>query len=102
MEWYVKRVKARAKFFGYNEPELLKNSKHKFKIETPEGKTVKFGQASAADFHIWKLAEQNNEVPAGYARERQRLYLARATNIKGKWRENKYSPNNLSIHLLWS
>jgi len=30
-------------------------------------------------------------------------YLARATNIKkGQWRNNPYSPNNLSIHILWS
>jgi hypothetical protein len=28
-------------------------------------------------------------------------YLNRATNIKGDWKENKYSPNNLSINLLW-
>ena len=28
-------------------------------------------------------------------------YLRRAINIKGNWRDNKYSPNNLSIHILW-
>jgi hypothetical protein len=29
-------------------------------------------------------------------------YLARATNIKGQWINDPYSPNNLSIHILWS
>lgn len=28
-------------------------------------------------------------------------YLARSNAIKGNWRKNKYSPNNLSIHILW-
>lgn len=33
--------------------------------------------------------------------DRRNRYLARATKIKGNWRDNKYSPNNLSINLLW-
>ena len=32
---------------------------------------------------------------------RRNAYLKRAKNIKGNWRNDKYSPNNLSIHLLW-
>ena len=34
--------------------------------------------------------------------ERKRNYLARAKNIKGNWKNDKYSPNNLSIHILWN
>jgi hypothetical protein len=34
-------------------------------------------------------------------KERRMSYLSRSLNIKGKWRENPYSPNNLSIFLLW-
>lgn len=34
--------------------------------------------------------------------ERREAYLRRATNLNGHWRDNKYSPNNLSIHLLWA
>jgi len=33
--------------------------------------------------------------------ERRRRYLARATKIKGDWKDNKYSANNLSINILW-
>jgi hypothetical protein len=32
---------------------------------------------------------------------RRQRYLNRANNIKGNWVNDKYSPNNLSIHLLW-
>jgi hypothetical protein len=32
---------------------------------------------------------------------RRRNYLKRASNIKGNWKDNPYSKNNLAIHLLW-
>ena len=32
---------------------------------------------------------------------KRKRYLARATKIKGNWKSNKFSPNNLAIHLLW-
>jgi hypothetical protein len=32
---------------------------------------------------------------------RRDRYLKRATKIKGKWRKNPYSSNNLSLYLLW-
>jgi len=28
--------------------------------------------------------------------------LARAKGIRGDWKKNKYSSNNLAIHVLWS
>ena len=35
-------------------------------------------------------------------KERLKNYLSRATKIKGNWKRDKYSPNNLSINLLWN
>ena len=32
----------------------------------------------------------------------KKRYIARASNIEGNWADNKYSPNNLSINLLWA
>ena len=32
---------------------------------------------------------------------KRKAYWSRATNIKGNWKDNKYSPNNLSINILW-
>lgn len=32
---------------------------------------------------------------------RQYLYKKRASKIKGNWKNNKYSPNNLSLNILW-
>ena len=52
-------------------------------------KWVDFGQFGAEDF-----TKHKDE-------ERRQRYLKRATNIKGNWRDDKYSPNNLSINILW-
>jgi len=32
---------------------------------------------------------------------RRSRYLKRATKIRGDWLQNRYSPNNLSINILW-
>lgn len=32
---------------------------------------------------------------------RRQRYLQRARGIEGRWRDDKYSANNLAIHLLW-
>lgn len=34
--------------------------------------------------------------------KRRNNYLARATAIKGNWKDNPFSPNLLSINLLWN
>ena len=62
----------------------------KFMVLNPNtGKYIHFGQKNASDFTIHQ------------DKDRQKAYLARATAIKGDWSKNKYSPNNLSINILW-
>jgi len=62
----------------------------KYRIYDPiNNKFVDFGQMLYEDF------TKHNDL-----RRRER-YLKRASNIRGNWRDNKYSPNNLSIHILW-
>ena len=53
-----------------------------------DGKTTHFG-STMEDF-----TKHKDET-------RRKSYLARANGIKGDWKSNKYSANNLSIHLLW-
>ena len=48
--------------------------------------------------YLKKLSEENPEKLREY---RRNAYLKRATNIKGNWKDNKYSPNNLAINILW-
>ena len=53
------------------------------------GKWVHFGQMGYEDY----LKHKNFE--------RMKRYRSRATNMKGEWRTNPYSANNLSINVLW-
>jgi len=62
----------------------------KYRIYNPiKGKWVDFGQMGYEDY----TKHQDDK--------RRASYLARAGNMKGKWRDDPYSANNLSIHILW-
>ncbi len=69
----------------------LSSSKNKkYSIVNPKNnKTVNFGDIRYTDF-----TKHHDE-------KRRQSYLSRAKSIKGNWKHDKYSPNNLSIHLLW-
>lgn len=66
------------------------NSKKKYDIYDPKhNKWVPFGQLGYEDY-----TKHKNKT-------RRKKYLSRSRKIKGNWKTNKYSPNNLSIHILW-
>lgn len=65
------------------------NKDKKYMIITPEGKRVHFGNINYEDHTYHK-----NDI-------RRDNYLKRSGNIKGDWKQNKYSPNSLSRALLW-
>jgi hypothetical protein len=78
------------KLFG-KDAKVYKSSKKdkKYMMLTPDGKWVHFGQLPYEDF-----TRHGDTV-------RRNNYLSRATKIKGNWKSDPYSPNNLAIHLLW-
>jgi hypothetical protein len=66
------------------------NSKKKYSIYDKKNKKwVNFGQMGFQDFTRHK------------DHQRRKNYLKRSKKIRGDWKRNKYSPNNLSIHVLW-
>jgi hypothetical protein len=69
-------------------PSTRKNKK--LMIINPYNKYVHFGDKRYKDF------TQDNKN-----KDRQQNYLKRSSNIKGNWKNNKYSPNNLSMNILW-
>ena len=79
------------KYKGDDDAEIYLSERKdkKFCVVAPDGKTVHFGQRGYTDF----TKHQNQQ--------RRENYLNRATNIRGNWRNNKYSANNLAINLLW-
>jgi len=58
-------------------------------VNKPNGGVVHFGQMGYEDF-------TKHKDPA-----RRDNYLKRTANIKGDWRSDKFSPNNLSRNILW-
>ena len=70
------------------EPSTRKNKK--YMILNDNNKYVHFGDSRYMDY------TKHNDP------ERLKNYLSRATNIKGNWKKDKYSPNNLAINLLWN
>lgn len=68
---------------------LSTKKEKKYMVTTPDGKIVHFGQMFYEDF-----TKHKNKT-------RRKNYLTRSRKIKGGLEKNKYSPNNLSIHLLW-
>ena len=69
-----------------------KNFKKKYMIFDPKNeKWVYFGTLDPAYEDYTKHKDP----------DRRRSYLSRAGNMNGNWKSNPYSPNNLSIHILW-
>jgi hypothetical protein len=78
------------KYLGKNTLVYLSTRKNKkYMVKSPDNKLIHFGQMGYEDFTKHK------------DKERRDSYLKRATKIKGNWKDNKYSPNNLAINLLW-
>jgi hypothetical protein len=86
-----KEAQKKAKEYLGNDVKLFKSNRKnkKYMIKDLEGKWVHFGFFGMEDF----LKHKNFN--------RMLRYRKRAENIKGNWRDNPYSPNNLSINILW-
>ena len=73
-----------AKIYPANRPEK------KYKIYDPKNeKWINFGQLGYEDYTKHK------------DKKRRKSYLTRTAKIKGDWKSNKYSANNLSRNILW-
>ena len=90
---YSNPIKAQKKAFTYLGRNAIlyksQNINKKYAIIDPSGKTTNFGQLGYADFtkHNDKLRKEN--------------YLTRTAGMKGNWKNNPYSANNLSRNILW-
>lgn len=78
-------------YFGEHIPIYISSRKtKKYMLRNPNNnKLVHFGEMNFEDF----TKHQNLE--------RRQAYLNRSSKIKGNWKNNKYSPNNLSMNILW-
>ena len=86
-ELVLKQLK---KYYGDEVDLYLSTSKNKkYMVFNEQGKKIHFGSIIHEDYTKHK------------DKKRRLNYLKRASNIKGNWRQNPFSPNMLSIILLW-
>jgi DNA adenine methylase len=99
---YLSKARELAKHTGYDPSKLefCNTGNNKLMYESPDG-LVHFGAPKYHDYIIYSFLESKGEVEKGTADKRRDAYRARATNIKGNWKKNKYSPNNMAINILW-
>jgi len=77
-------------YFGRAVPLYMSDKPNKkYMIRRPDGKYVHFGEMGFQDYtrHLDK--------------DRRDRYLSRATKIKGNWKNDLYSANNMAINFLW-
>lgn len=80
------------KYFGRHTDLYISNRKNKkYMVINPyTNKNVHFG-----DIRFQDLTKHLNPI-------RRNSYLRRATNIRGNWKDDPYSSNNLAIWCLWN
>lgn len=61
----------------------------KYMVQNPDGKWIHFGEMGYEDF-----TKHQDE-------KRRQNYLKRTANMKGNWKDDKYSANNLARNILW-
>ena len=77
-------------YFNFRVKIKQSNKKNKkYKLIDKDGHIVHFGDIRYKDYT--KTADD----------DKKNNYISRASNIKGNWKNNKFSPNNLAINLLW-
>lgn len=79
------------KYFGTPTDLYVSNRKNKkYSIINPNtNKMIHFGSINHKDFTF-----THNKI-------KQKLYLTRSGSIRGSWRDDMYSPNNISRSVLW-
>ena len=83
-------IKKAEKYLGKDIPLYISSKKgKKYMVQNPQGKWVHFGALGYEDF-----TKHQDE-------KRRHNYLTRTANMRGNWKNDKYSANNLSRNILW-
>lgn len=90
---YLRITKAIAKEAGYNPDDLTlaHHQKHKLSING-----VMFGHIDYPDFVLFYMNKEYDE-----AIKHRENYLTRTANMKGEWKKDKFSKNNLARRIIW-
>jgi len=100
---YLEEAKRRAKknHYPYKLLGFATDGEHKLAIPDAEGRVVAFGRVGYGDHLIYSHLEAAGSVPSGTALKKQSVFQKSHSKIKGDWRQNPFSPNNLAMKILW-
>lgn len=90
---YLKIMKEISKNAGYNPGELTLAHDGKHKLDY---NGIKFGNIDYPDFVLFFMNKEYNE-----ASEHRENFLTRTANMRGEWRNNPFSKNNLARRIIW-
>lgn len=102
-EAYLKEARRRAKAHGYSPEDLDFSSDgvSKLVMKTDSGRFVRFGRVGYGDHLLWTALEASGKAPKGKAAQKQRTFQKSHSAIKGDWKSDKFSKNNLALKILW-
>jgi len=99
---YLAKVKQNAKGKGIDTSKLFlaNDGVHKLMYKD-DNRTSKFGRTGYGDFIIYSELERLKKVPAGHSLQKRNTFHSSHEKIKGDWRSDPLSPNNLALKVLW-
>jgi hypothetical protein len=100
---YLKEAQRRAKKAGlpYKVLGFADDDEHKLAIPNAEGRMIRFGKVGYGDHLIWSHLEKAQKVPMGTADAKRNTFQKSHTKIKGDWKKDPFSANNLALNVLW-
>lgn len=100
---YLAAVRSLAAKNGYNPEDVMfaDTPDHKIAVKRPDGGVTRAGRVGYGDFILWSYMEAHKKAPPGTAAKKRETFHKSHSKIKGDWKEDKYSPNNIALRLLW-
>jgi len=100
---YLREARRRAKASGYESKALTfaDDGTHKLAMKDEKGRQTKFGRVGYKDHLMWSHLERKGSVPKGTAEAKKERFQKSHGAMKGEWRTNRYSANNLALRVLW-
>ena len=100
---YLKEAQRRAEKFGY--PSTLlgfsADAEHKLSIPDADGRLVLFGKVGYGDDIIYSHLVARKKISESKATASRNRFQSSHSKIKGDWKKNPFSPNNLALRILW-
>ena len=100
---YLSKARSKARAFGVSASRLQfsDDATHKLMITDDNGKMTRFGAVGYGDYILYKQLERLGKVDDGTAQKKRSTFQTSHRAMGGNWKSNKYSANNLALHILW-